>query len=171
MLLLLANSTISTPDEAQRIRNTVLVHGAWAAGSGWKSVYDILVKDGYNVGIVQGPETSFKDDVAATKRILALQGGPCIPCILAAHRYCGAVITGAGTDPSVAGLVYIAAHMPDSGEKESDGGKRFRAILPSQAQSKNCRTDSHLSTRASSTNYSQPIFPLNRPPSWRAPRC
>jgi pimeloyl-ACP methyl ester carboxylesterase len=104
----------------------VLVHGAWADGSGWKGVYDILVKDGYNVSIVQEPETSFKDDVAATKRILALQDGP---SILVAHSYGGAVITEAGTDPSVAGLVYIAAHMPDSGEKESEDGKRFPSDL------------------------------------------
>jgi pimeloyl-ACP methyl ester carboxylesterase len=81
--------------------------------SAWKGVYDILAKDGYKVSIVQEPETSFKEDVAATKRILALQDGP---CILVAHSYGGAVITEAGTDPSVAGLVYIAAHMPDAGE-------------------------------------------------------
>src|ERR1700756_427916 len=108
------------------IKNIVLVHGAWADGSGWRGVHDILVKDGYNVSIVQEPETSFKDDVAATKRILALQDGP---CILVAHSYGGAVITEAGTDPSVAGLVYIAAHMPDAGEKESEDGKRFPSDL------------------------------------------
>ena len=108
------------------IKNIVLVHGAWADGSGWKGVYEILVKDGYNVSIVQEPETSFQDDVAATKRILALQDGP---CILVAHSYGGAVITEAGTDPSVVGLVYVAAHMPDSGEKESDDGKRFPSDL------------------------------------------
>jgi len=107
------------------IKNIVLVHGAWADGSGWKGVYDILVKDGYNVSIVQEPETSFKEDVAATKRTLALDG----PCILVAHSYGGAVITEAGTDPSVVGLVYVAAHMPDSGEKESEDGKRFPSDL------------------------------------------
>ena len=108
------------------VRNIVLVHGAWADGSGWKSVYDILVKDGYNVSIVQEPETTFKEDVAATKRILAQQNGP---VILVAHSYGGAVITEAGTDPSVAGLVYIAAHMPDTGENEADDGKRFPGDL------------------------------------------
>jgi pimeloyl-ACP methyl ester carboxylesterase len=106
------------------IKNIVLVHGAWADGSGWRGVYDILVKDGYNVSIV--PETSFKDDVAATKRVLALQDGP---CILVAHSYGGSVITEAGNDPSVVGLVYIAAHMPDSGEKESEDGNRFPSDL------------------------------------------
>jgi pimeloyl-ACP methyl ester carboxylesterase len=108
------------------VKNIVLVHGAWADGSGWKGVYDILVKDGYNVSIVQEPETSFKEDVAATKRSLALQDGP---CILVGHSYGGAVITEAGTDPSVVGLVYVAAHMPDSGEKESEDGKRFPSDL------------------------------------------
>ena len=104
----------------------MLVHGAWADGSGWKGVYDILVKDGYNVSIVQEPETTFKEDVAATKRVLALQNGK---CILVAHSYGGAVITEAGTDAAVAGLVYIAAHMPDSGENEADDGKRFPSDL------------------------------------------
>jgi pimeloyl-ACP methyl ester carboxylesterase len=103
-----------------------LVHGAWADGSGWKGVYDILVKDGFNVSIVQEPETSFKEDVAATKRVLAQQDGP---CILVAHSYGGAVITEAGTDLSVVGLVYVAAHMPDAGENEADEGKRFPSDL------------------------------------------
>jgi pimeloyl-ACP methyl ester carboxylesterase len=108
------------------IKNIVLVHGAWADGSGWKGVYDILVKDGFIVSIVQEPETSFQEDVAATKRVLAQQDGQ---CILVGHSYGGAVITEAGTDPSVAGLVYVAAHMPDSGENEADDGKRFPSDL------------------------------------------
>jgi len=124
--LLLTCGGLSAQNEEHRVRNIVLVHGAWADGSGWKDVYDILVKDGYNVSVVQEPETSFKDDVAATKRVLALQHGP---CILVAHSYGGAVITEAGTDPSVAGLVYIAAHMPDAGENEADDGKRFPSDL------------------------------------------
>jgi pimeloyl-ACP methyl ester carboxylesterase len=108
------------------IKNVVLVHGAWADGSGWKGVYDILVKDGFNVSIVQEPETSFQDDVTATKRVIAQQEGP---CILVGHSYGGAVVTEAGTDPSVAALVYIAAHMPDAGENEADDGKRFPSDL------------------------------------------
>jgi major membrane immunogen (membrane-anchored lipoprotein) len=79
ILLLLACGTLSAQNQEHRVRNIVLVHGAWADGSGWKGVYDILVKDGYNVSIVQEPETSFKEDVAATKRIVALQDGPCSP--------------------------------------------------------------------------------------------
>jgi len=126
VLLLVTCGVLAAQKKEDRIRNIVLVHGAWADGSGWKGVYDILVKDGYNVSIVQEPETSFKDDVAATKRTLALQDGP---CILVAHSYGGAVITEAGTDPSVAGLVYIAAHMPDAGENEADDGKRFPSDL------------------------------------------
>ena len=126
VLLLLSCGALSAQNQEHRVRNIVLVHGAWADGSGWKGVYDILVKDGYNVSIVQEPETSFKEDVAATKRTLALQDGP---CILVAHSYGGAVITEAGTDPSVVGLVYIAAHMPDAGENEADDGKRFPSDL------------------------------------------
>src|ERR1700739_1159034 len=128
-MMLCAAALSSAPHlQAQKseVTNIVLVHGAWADGSGWKGVYDILVKDGFNVSIVQEPETTFQDDVNAVKRILALQDGP---SVLVAHSYGGAVITEAGNDPSVAGLVYVAAHMPDSGEKESDDGKRFPSDL------------------------------------------
>ncbi|MGA2370607.1 MAG: alpha/beta hydrolase [Candidatus Korobacteraceae bacterium] len=125
-VLLLSCCALPAQNNDHRIRNIVLVHGAWADGSGWRGVYDILVKHGYNVSIVQEPETSFQDDVTATKRILALQEGP---CILVAHSYGGSVITEAGTDPSVVGLVYIAAHMPDAGENEADDGKRFPSDL------------------------------------------
>jgi pimeloyl-ACP methyl ester carboxylesterase len=127
--MLCAAALSSTPNlQAQKpeVKNVVLVHGAWADGSGWKGAYNILVKDGFNVSIVQEPETSFHDDVTAVKRILALQDGP---SILVAHSYGGSVITEAGTDPSVAGLVYVAAHMPDAGENEADDGKRFPSDL------------------------------------------
>jgi len=135
--------TIAAQNEGPRVPNIVLVHGAWADGSGWKGVYEILVKDGYNVSIVQEPETSFKEDVSATRRIIALQNGP---CILVAHSYGGAVITEAGTDPSVVGLVYIAAHMPDAGENEADDGKRFPSDLSkSGAISKEDRGRFHIS--------------------------
>ena len=130
IVLLLLGCAVSAQNEEHPVRNIVLVHGAWADGSGWKGVYDILVKDGYNVSIIQEPETSFKEDVAATKRILAQQEGP---CILVAHSYGGAVITEAGMDPSVAGLVYIAAHMPDAGENEADDGKRFPSDVSKSA--------------------------------------
>jgi len=126
LTLFAAFTLMSVHAQGTAVKNIVLVHGAWADGSGWKGVYDILGKDGYNVSVVQEPETTFNDDVAATKRTLALQDGP---CILVAHSYGGAVITEAGNDPHVVGLVYIAAHMPDAGEKESEDGKRFPSDL------------------------------------------
>lgn len=86
---------------------------------------DILTRDGYHISVVQQPLTSFQEDVAATKRILALQDGP---VVRVAHSYSGSVITEAGTVPSVAALVYVAAHMPDAGESEADG-KRFPSDL------------------------------------------
>ena len=95
------------------MKNIVLVHGGFVDGSGWEGVYSILKKDGYNVSIVQNPTISLKDDVAATKRILAAQDGP---AILVGHSYGGVVITEAGNDPKVAGLVYITAFAPDKGE-------------------------------------------------------
>ena len=126
VLLLLTSVTLPAQNRVSRVRNVVLVHGAWADGSGWKGVYDILVKDGFNVSIVQEPETSFQDDVNAVRRIVSMQDGP---SILVGHSYGGAVITEAGNDSSVVGLVYVAAHMPDAGEKESDDGKRFPSDL------------------------------------------
>jgi pimeloyl-ACP methyl ester carboxylesterase len=98
------------------VRNVVLVHGGFVDGSGWQGVYDLLKKDGYNVSIVQNPTISLADDVAVTKRTLAAQNGP---AILVGHSYGGVVITEAGNDPKVAGLVYIAAFAPDKGESVS----------------------------------------------------
>jgi pimeloyl-ACP methyl ester carboxylesterase len=98
------------------VTNVVLVHGAFVDGSGWKGVYDHLRQDGYSVTIVQIPTTSLADDVARTKQALAAQNGP---AILVGHSYGGVVITEAGTDPKVAGLVYVAAFAPDKGESVS----------------------------------------------------
>jgi pimeloyl-ACP methyl ester carboxylesterase len=95
------------------IKNVVIVHGAFADGSGWRDVFDILVKDGYAVSVAQVPLTSLADDVAATKRALDLQQGS---SLLVGHSYGGVVITEAGNAPNVAGLVYIAAFIPDVGE-------------------------------------------------------
>jgi len=106
------------------IKNIVLVHGAFVDGSGWRPVYDLLSHDGYNVSIVQEPLSGLDEDVAATKRILDRQNGP---TILVGHSYGGAIITEAGTDPHVAGLVYIAAHAPDQGETETGNGQRYPA--------------------------------------------
>lgn len=96
--------------------SVVLVHGGFVDGSGWQGVYNILTKDGYKVSIVQNPTISLADDVAVTKRVLAAQPGL---VILVGHSYGGVVITEAGNDPKVAGLVYIAAFAPDKGESVS----------------------------------------------------
>src|ERR1039457_518331 len=98
------------------IQTIVLVHGGFVDGSGWEEVYKLLKKDGYNVSIVQNPTLSLADDVAVTQRVLAAQTGP---AILVGHSYGGVVITEAGNDPKVAGLVYIAAFAPDAGESVS----------------------------------------------------
>jgi pimeloyl-ACP methyl ester carboxylesterase len=95
------------------IKNVVLVHGAFADGSGWEAVAAILAKDGYTVSVVQHPETSFAEDVKFTKAVIDRQSGP---VVLAGHSYGGAVITEAGNDPKVAALVYIAAFALDAGE-------------------------------------------------------
>jgi pimeloyl-ACP methyl ester carboxylesterase len=97
----------------QATTNIVLVHGGFVDGSGWESVYNILKKDGYNVAIVQNPTISLAGDVAATKLVIGEQDGP---VILVGHSYGGAVITEAGNDPQVVGLVYITAFAPDKGE-------------------------------------------------------
>jgi pimeloyl-ACP methyl ester carboxylesterase len=117
------------------VKNVVLVHGGFVDGSGWQGVYDALKKDGYAVSIVQNPTVSLKDDVAVTKRTLAAQDGP---AILVGHSYGGVVITEAGTDPKIAGLVYIAAFAPDQGESVSSliqnppPGAPVPPILPPQ---------------------------------------
>jgi pimeloyl-ACP methyl ester carboxylesterase len=96
-----------------KTNNIVLVHGGFVDGSGWESVYNLLKKDNYNVAIVQNPTISLAGDVAATKLVIHAQDGP---VILVGHSYGGAVITEAGNDPQVVGLVYIAAFAPDRGE-------------------------------------------------------
>jgi pimeloyl-ACP methyl ester carboxylesterase len=97
----------------QPIKNVVLVHGAFADGSGWKTVADILKKDGYKVSVPQPPETSYADDVKYTNAAIDAMGGP---VVLVGHSYGGAIITEAGNHPNVAALVYIAAFAPDEGE-------------------------------------------------------
>src|SRR5467141_3981940 len=126
---------MSQANAAAGVKNVVLVHGGFVDGSGWQGVYDTLKKDGYTVSIVQNPTISLADDVAVTKRILAAQDGP---AILVGHSYGGAVITEAGNDPKVAGLVYITAFAPDKGEsvasliKNPPPGAPVPPILPPQ---------------------------------------
>jgi pimeloyl-ACP methyl ester carboxylesterase len=117
------------------IKAIVLVHGGFVDGSGWEEVYKILKKDGYSVSVVQNPTISLADDVAVTRRVLATQTGS---VILVGHSYGGAVITEAGNDPKVAGLVYITAFALDNGEsvsaliKDPPPGAPVPPILPPQ---------------------------------------
>jgi pimeloyl-ACP methyl ester carboxylesterase len=111
----------------------VLVHGGFVDGAGWEGVYNVLKNDGYHVSIVQNPTTSLADDVAATRLAIARTQGP---VVLVGHSYGGAVITEAGADPKVAGLVYITAFAPDKGEsvasliKDPPPGAPVPPILP-----------------------------------------
>ena len=120
-------------DHSIKATNVVLVHGGFVDGSGWEGVYKILRRDGYAVSIVQNPTISLADDVAATKLIIDAQNGP---VILVGHSYGGAVITEAGNNPKVVGLVYIAAFAPDQGEsvstliKDPPPGAPVPPILP-----------------------------------------
>ena len=107
---------------AQPVKNIVLVHGAFADGSSWAKVIPILQAKGYNVTAVQNPLTSFAEDVAATNRALAMQNGP---VILVGHSWGGVVITEAGMDPKVVGLVYVAAFGPDADEVVGELGKPY----------------------------------------------
>jgi len=113
----------------------VLVHGGFVDGSGWADVFKILKRDGFDVTVVQNPTLSLADDVAVTRRAIAAHGGR---VLLVGHSYGGAVITEAGNDPGVAGLVYIAAFAPDAGESVSTVIKGFPSdgplppILPPQ---------------------------------------
>jgi pimeloyl-ACP methyl ester carboxylesterase len=113
ILVIAAVACIQTTAHAQAIKNVVLVHGAFADGSGWKGVYKILAAKGYHVTIVQNPATSLEDDVKATTAALDKQNGP---AVLVGHSWGGAVITEAGNHAKVASLVYVAAFQPDNGE-------------------------------------------------------
>src|SRR5262245_17405263 len=126
---------MSQASAGQGIRNVVLVHGGFVDGSGWEGVYKILKSDGFTVTIVQNPTSSLAEDVAVTKSALAAQDGP---AILVGHSYGGVVITEAGRDPNVAGLVYVAAFAPDKDEsvaaliKDPPPGAPVPPILPPQ---------------------------------------
>ena len=106
-------ANVQAAPAAHAVKNIVLVHGAFADGSGWRGVRDLLVKDGFNVSIVQQPLTGLADDVAATQRVLDQQDGP---VVLVGHSYGGSIITAAGADPKVKALVYVAALQPEAGE-------------------------------------------------------
>jgi pimeloyl-ACP methyl ester carboxylesterase len=133
--LALAAAAMPVATQAAPVKSVVLVHGGFVDGSGWEGVYKILKKDGYDVTIVQNPTTSLAADVDFTKRAIAAASGN---VILVGHSYGGVVITEAGNDPKVAGLVYIAAFAPDKGESVSSlianppPGAPVPPILPPQ---------------------------------------
>src|ERR1700732_671770 len=133
IILSMGGNTMAQTKSTAVVKNIVLVHGGLVDGSGWEGVYNVLKKDGYTVTIVQNPTISLADDVAVTKRTIAGRNGP---VILVGHSYGGAVITEAGNDPKVAGLVYIAAFALDKGEsvssliKDPPPGAPVPPILP-----------------------------------------
>jgi pimeloyl-ACP methyl ester carboxylesterase len=119
------------------IKNVVLVHGAFADGSGWEAVADILKKDGYTVSVVQHPETSYADDLRYTKAVIDNQTGP---VVLVGHSYGGSVITEAGNHPKVAALVYIAAFAPDAGESAA----QIEQAMPPASKAIKPTSDGHF---------------------------
>src|SRR5579862_261974 len=135
IILSVGENTMAQTKSTAVVKNIVLVHGGLVDGSGWKDVYKILKKDGYAVSIVQEPTISLPDDVAVTKRVIDSQNGK---VILVGHSYGGVVITEAGNDPKVAGLVYVTAFAPDKGEsaasliKAAPPGAPVPPILPPQ---------------------------------------
>jgi pimeloyl-ACP methyl ester carboxylesterase len=111
-----------------KVKNVVLVHGAFLDGSGWEGVYHKLSQQGYKVSVTQHTLRDFDDDVAAVNRVIDQQDGP---CILVGHSYGGVIISAAGNNPKVAGLVYIAAHAPDAGEARSELVKKYPSAYKS----------------------------------------
>ncbi|MGA6942995.1 MAG: alpha/beta hydrolase, partial [Pseudolabrys sp.] len=145
-----------------KINNIVLVHGGFVDGAGWRGVYDILKKDSFNVSIVQNPTISLVGDVAATKLIIDSQPGP---VILVGHSYGGVVITEAGTNPNVVGLVYITAFAPDEGESVNT---LIAIRRPARLCRRVCRPRmaTYFLTRSNSGTPS-PTTSIRRPPlSW-----
>jgi pimeloyl-ACP methyl ester carboxylesterase len=150
-----------------KINDIVLVHGGFVDGAGWRGVYDILKKDGFNVSVVQNPTISLMGDVAATKLVIHSQPGP---VVLVGHSYGGVVITEAGTDPNVAALVYITAFAPDAGES-------VNALIANPPPGAPCRRFCrptaviYFLTRSNS-RLPSPATSIRRPPlSWPTPRC
>jgi pimeloyl-ACP methyl ester carboxylesterase len=115
-------ATLTPPDDALAQKNIVLVHGAWADGSSWAKIIPQLQAEGYHVVAVQNPLTSLEDDVIATKQAIARLEGP---VLLVGHSWGGVVITQAGVDPKVTGLVYVAAWVPDAGQTMEDLAKPY----------------------------------------------
>lgn len=121
-LLMTTSQSSTAADATTGVHNIVLVHGAWADGSSWAKIIGPLQAKGFHVVAVKNPLTTLADDVATTQRAIALMDGP---VLLVGHSYGGAVITEAGSDPKVAGLVYVAAFAPDVGQGVGDLGKEY----------------------------------------------
>lgn len=181
----LAASTVVQAQAAERVRNVVLVHGAFADGSGWNAVAQILERDGYRVTIVQQPETSLEEDIAATNRILDQQDGP---TVLVGHSYGGVIISEAGNNPHVEALVFVAAFQPDKGESLASLGASmppastavtptpdgflfiapaafradFAADLPAAKADRMSRSQVPLSLRAASATVASPAWKTKR---------
>jgi pimeloyl-ACP methyl ester carboxylesterase len=182
---LLAAGAVAQAQAAERVRNVVLVHGAFADGSGWNAVAQILERDGYRVTIVQQPETSLEEDIAATNRILDQQDGP---TVLVGHSYGGVIISEAGNNPHVEALVFVAAFQPDKGESLASLGASmppastavtptpdgflfiapaafrsdFAADLPAPTADRMSRSQVPLSLRAASATVTSPAWKTKR---------
>jgi pimeloyl-ACP methyl ester carboxylesterase len=182
---LLAAGVVAQVHAAERVRNVVLVHGAFADGSGWNAVAQILERDGYRVTIVQQPETSLEEDIAATNRILDQQDGP---TVLVGHSYGGVIISEAGNNPHVEALVFVAAFQPDKGESLASLGASmppastavtptpdgflfiapaafradFAADLPAPTADRMSRSQVPLSIRAASATVASPAWKAKR---------
>ncbi len=161
-----ATSVIAFAAQAADVKNIVIVHGALADGSGWRKATEILERRGFNVTIVQQPITSLADDIAATNRVLDLQQGP---VLLVGHSYGGMVITEAGHNPTVAGLVYVAAFQPDKGESlislassKPAGGMNIRETKDGKYL--------YLDPAAFANDFAADLPPEDAPPFWHGRR-
>jgi pimeloyl-ACP methyl ester carboxylesterase len=160
ILTLLTGAALAASSPAHAaVKTIVLVHGAFADGSGWKPVADILQGHGYSVLVVQEPETSFAADVAATRRVLDKTG----PCVLVGHSYGGMIITETGMHPDIKALVYIAAVQPDVGESLSDladkmppAAKSIGPVVPHQQAG-------HVTAPDQCCSYIRKFLPRRRP--------
>ncbi len=154
--------------QAPGVKNILLIHGTFADGSGWEGVFKILTAKGYNVTVVQNPCSSLEEDVAAVKRAMDRETGP---CILVGHSYGGSVITEAGSDDRVVGLVYVDGFVPDSGETAviQDPSVPDRTLLTA-AYSRLTHQASSILTKPNSIRVSAPISPQARQHSCLPPR-
>ena len=161
LLILASTGSAGEAAAAPTVKNVVLVHGAFADGSSWAKVIPLLEAKGLHVTAVQNPLSSLADDVAATKRAIANQDGP---VILVGHSWAGMVISEAGNDPKVAGLVYVAALVPDEGQSANDVLKPYPPPLVLPKQNRMLRV-SFRSPAKESTRTSFPIFSQRKEPS------